>query len=67
VNIRYLCAGLYCDLGRVFLGTSNILAPSACARCSTEPRSFGAGHVSHIEKPDEFEAAVADFLAVRLR
>ena len=27
----------------------------------------GAGHVSHIEKPDEFEAAVADFLAARLR
>jgi len=26
-----------------------------------------AGHVSHVEKPDEFEAAVADFLAARLR
>jgi pimeloyl-ACP methyl ester carboxylesterase len=25
----------------------------------------GAGHVSHIEKPDEFEAALADFLAAR--
>jgi pimeloyl-ACP methyl ester carboxylesterase len=27
----------------------------------------GAGHVSHVEKPDDFEAAVADFLATRLR
>jgi pimeloyl-ACP methyl ester carboxylesterase len=26
----------------------------------------GAGHVSHIEKPDEFEAALSDFLAARL-
>jgi pimeloyl-ACP methyl ester carboxylesterase len=25
----------------------------------------GAGHVSHVEKPDEFEAALADFLAAR--
>jgi pimeloyl-ACP methyl ester carboxylesterase len=25
----------------------------------------GAGHVSHVEKPDEFEAALADFLAGR--
>jgi pimeloyl-ACP methyl ester carboxylesterase len=27
----------------------------------------GAGHVSHVEKPDDFEAAVANFLAARLR
>jgi pimeloyl-ACP methyl ester carboxylesterase len=26
---------------------------------------FGAGHVSHVEKPEEFEAALADFLADR--
>jgi pimeloyl-ACP methyl ester carboxylesterase len=25
----------------------------------------GAGHVSHVEKPDEFEAALGDFLAAR--
>ena len=25
----------------------------------------GAGHVSHIEKPDQFEAALAEFLAAR--
>jgi pimeloyl-ACP methyl ester carboxylesterase len=25
----------------------------------------GAGHVSHVEKPDEFEAALSDFLAAR--
>ena len=27
----------------------------------------GAGHVSHVEKPDEFEAALAAFLAARFR
>lgn len=25
----------------------------------------GAGHVSHIEKPEEFEAALVEFLAAR--
>ena len=25
----------------------------------------GAGHVSHVEKPDEFEAALSDFLSAR--